>query len=117
MSGPPLSLLTNRQTICCCETADDVLVASDYNQSGYYIVNRATKDVKKLEDVVGDNRGCFDILPLPNFHETDFPFVLMKGRKALVLANLSTLATFELLRTPEMQGNSTFPKLTIARKR
>ena len=56
-------------------------------------------------------------MPLPNFHEQDFPFVLMKGRKGIVLANLTTLATFELLRTPEMQGNSTFPKLTIARKR
>ena len=67
--------------------------------------------------MISDNRGCFDIQPLPNFHITDFPFVLVKGRKGVVLANLSTMATFELLRTPEMQGNSSFPKLTVARKR
>ena len=54
---------------------------------------------------------------MPNFHLTDFPFVLFKGRKGVVLANLQTKETFELLRTPEMQGNSFFPKLTVARKR
>ena len=33
----------------------------DYNQPGYYVVNRATKDIKKLEEVISDNRGCYDI--------------------------------------------------------
>ena len=81
------------------------------------MINRATKDIKKLEDVISDNRGCFDITPLPNFHITDLPFVLVKARKGVVLLNLNTLDTFELLTTPEMQGNSSFSKLTVSRKR
>ena len=94
-----------------------MFVTSDYNQPGYYIVNRATKDIKKLEEVISDNRGCFDIQPLPNFHLTDAPFVLFKARKGVVLCNISTLDTFELLRTPEMQGDSLVQKMTVARKK
>ena len=109
--------MPNRQTMCAWEVAEDQIVTSDYNQSGYYLINRATKDIKKLEDVISDNRGCFDITPLPNFHITDLPFVLVKARKGVVLLNLVTLDTFELLTTPEMQGNSSFSKLTVARKR
>ena len=37
---------------------------------------------------------------------TDAPFVLFKARKGVVLTNVTTLDTFELLRTPEMQGDS-----------
>ena len=54
------------------------------------MVNRASKEVKKLEDRIVDNRGCFDIAPLPNFHLTDFPFVLVKAKKGVVLANVAT---------------------------
>lgn len=81
------------------------------------MVNRATKEVQKLEDKITDNRGCFDIAPLPNFHLTDFPFVLMKARKGIILANVNTQTTFELLRTPEMQGNAHFPMLSVSRRR
>ena len=88
--GPALTLLSNRQTLSLCEAGDDIFVTSDYNQAGYYVVNRATKEVKKLEDKIVDNRGCFDIAPLPNFHLTDFPFVLMKARKGVILANVTT---------------------------
>ena len=90
----------------CIEVADDYIMTSDYNQPGYYLINRATKDIKKFEEVISDNRGCFDIQPLPNFHLTDFPFVLVKARKGVVLLNLATLDVFELFLTPEMQGNS-----------
>ena len=103
--------------MACCETDEDFVVTADYNQAGYYLCNRATKEVRKLDDKIVDNRGCFDIVPLPNFHMTEFPFVLMKARKGVILANINTLSTFELLRTPEMQGNSHFPKLTVSRKR
>ena len=48
---------------------------------------------------------------------TDFPFVLFKARKGVVLCNLTTLDTFELLRTPDIQGNAYFPKLTVGRKK
>ena len=116
-AGPALTFMGNRQTLQCCEVTDDHILTSDYNQPGYYLINRATKDIKKLEEVISDNRGCFDIKPLPNFHLTDFPFVLVKARKGVVLLNLATLKSFELLRTPEMQGNSSFAKLSVSRKR
>ena len=60
-SGPPLSLLNSRITLASYELADDMVMTSDYNQPGYYLVNRATKDIKKVEEVISDNRGCYDI--------------------------------------------------------
>ena len=60
-SGPPLSLLNSRLTLASYELSDDMVMTSDYNQPGYYLVNRATKDIKKIEEVISDNRGCYDI--------------------------------------------------------
>ena len=96
---------------------DDHVLAVDYNQPGYYLINRATKDIRKLEEALTDNRGCFDLVPLPNFNLQDFPFVLAKGINGITLLNLGTYETYQILRTQRMQGDSYCPKLSCKRKR
>lgn len=66
------------------------------------MVNRATKEIRNLEEAIRDSRGCFDLDPLPNFSLKEFPYCLAKGRKGVSLLNIATLESFVLTKTPEM---------------
>jgi hypothetical protein len=93
-TSAPLTFLPGRPTTKVEALLDDHVLAVDYNQPGYYLINRATKDIRKLEEALTDNRGCFDLVPLPNFNLQDFPFVLAKGINGISLLNLGTFETY-----------------------
>lgn len=116
-TSSPLTFLAGRQTVKVEALEDDYVLAADYNQPGYYLINRATKDIRKLEEAITDNRGCFDLVPLPNFSLQDFPFCLAKGINGITLLNLATYETYEIIKTQRGQGNSYCQKLSCKRKR
>ena len=101
-ASAPLAFLAGRQASKAEALQDDYVLAADYNQPGYYLINRATKDIRKLEEAITDNRGCYDLVPLPNFNLQDFPFVLSKGINGISLLNLATLETYEIVKTQRM---------------
>jgi hypothetical protein len=80
---------------------------------GYFLVNRATRDIRHITDAVSSNRGCFDIQPIPNFDMRALPFVICKGRKGLTVLNLKSFVSHELFPSDDMQANSLWEKMVL----
>jgi len=97
------------------EIKNDVLLTCDYNQSGYFLIDRSTKEAMKLEEATGDNRGCFDLQMLPTFDMQSSPFVFAKARKAISLLNLKTRRVYQLIHKEEMQSHTDWEKLNCRR--
>ena len=81
---------------------------------GYFTVQRATREVRHIEDAFSSNRGCFDIQVVPNFDMQTLPFVVCKGRKGIAILNLNTLKSYELFSSEEMQANSFWDKMSLS---
>lgn len=95
------------------ELNEAFIISCDYNNSGYFLINRSTRQVKNLNDPTSDNRGCYDIKLIPNFDFDECPFVIAKGRKSLSLLNVKTCKVFEIIHNDEMQTQSFWEKMVV----
>jgi hypothetical protein len=85
-----------------------LILTADYNVAGYFLINRASREIRHIQDEMVDNRGCFDIQVLPNFDIDLLPFAVCKGRKGISIINLKSMVAEKFLVSEEMQTHSSF---------
>ena len=83
-------LFANEYFAACCEYAPDSLLVTFLKNETVYKVSEGLTKVEPIAPTVGslnDNKQAIE--PMPGFHPTDYPFVLVTGKTETWLVNVN----------------------------
>ena len=79
------------------EYAPNKLIASDYFKHGFFLVDRASNDIRELQNLSYITKNCTDIKPMPFYNFEKFPYLLTRTQFTINLIDLKKENIYPLL--------------------
>ncbi len=84
------------------EYAIDKFVAGQWSENDFIVFDRKTQAQETIKQPLWCNALCTDLVPLPGYHPTQFPFYISKTMRSLNLIDFREKKCYVLVETRDM---------------